>query len=280
MAHHQRAVTIAVALNTGIFIVEAVAGYQASSLTLVMDSVHNLSDEMALIALWLAFIVARGRSKTLLRGANVFNSMSGATTLIGVLPTYASDRDRRAHSVDPGADPAGFVRGWRVRRRSVGDDRVRATRPTGPVRAWQSFTVALGLLAGAGRPILATRLSAERCRTGAGGCRSCSPCRWAWWRCGCGELEETPSFQRVEAAEHAVDQASTVAVVKPTAWEVTKAILGIGRLMGWSAAGLYLPRGHPLLPAGDPARDLPAGPGRHRAGQRRVRLPRSSRPAR
>lgn len=51
MAHHQRAVTIAVALNTGIFIVEAVAGYQASSLTLVMDSVHNLSDEMALIAL-------------------------------------------------------------------------------------------------------------------------------------------------------------------------------------------------------------------------------------
>lgn len=75
MAHHQHAVGIAVALNTSIFIIEAVAGYQASSLSLVMDSVHNFSDEMALVALWLAFVVARGPSQTLLRGANVFNSM-------------------------------------------------------------------------------------------------------------------------------------------------------------------------------------------------------------
>jgi cation diffusion facilitator family transporter len=75
MAHHQHAVGIAVALNTSIFIVEAVAGYQASSLSLVMDSVHNFSDEMALVALCLAFVVARGPSQTLLRGANVFNSM-------------------------------------------------------------------------------------------------------------------------------------------------------------------------------------------------------------
>jgi Co/Zn/Cd efflux system component len=91
MAHHQRAVTIAVALNTGIFIVEAVAGYQASSLSLVMDSVHNLSDEMALIALWLAFIVARGPSKTLLRGANVFNSM-GLLAVSAVLLWQAVER--------------------------------------------------------------------------------------------------------------------------------------------------------------------------------------------
>lgn len=75
MAHHQRAVATAVVLNTGIFVVEAVAGYQASSLSLVMDSVHNLSDEMALVALWLAFIVSRGPSQTLLRGANIFNSV-------------------------------------------------------------------------------------------------------------------------------------------------------------------------------------------------------------
>jgi cation diffusion facilitator family transporter len=91
MAHHQRAVTIAVALNTGIFIVEAVAGYQASSLSLVMDSVHNLSDEMALIALWLAFIVARGPSKTLLRGANVFNSM-GLLAVSAVLLWQTAER--------------------------------------------------------------------------------------------------------------------------------------------------------------------------------------------
>src|SRR4051812_24498427 len=91
MAHHQRAVTIAVALNTGIFIAEAVAGYQASSLSLVMDSVHNLSDEMALIALWLAFIVARGPSKTLLRGANAFNSM-GLLAVSAVLLWQAVER--------------------------------------------------------------------------------------------------------------------------------------------------------------------------------------------
>jgi MFS family permease len=98
----------------------------------------------------------------------------------------------------------------------------------------------LGLLAGAGiSAILASTLSAEQL----------SDWGWRipfllalpmglialWLRL---KLEETPSFQRVEVAEHAVDQASTVAVVKPTAWEVTKAILlGIGRLMGWSAAG-------------------------------------------
>ena len=51
MAHSRKPVAAAVALNTGIFVVEAVAGYQASSLSLIMDSVHNLSDELALICL-------------------------------------------------------------------------------------------------------------------------------------------------------------------------------------------------------------------------------------
>ena len=91
MAHHQRAVASAVALNTGIFVVEAVAGYQASSLSLVMDSVHNLSDEMALVALWLAFIVARGPSRTLLRSANIFNSV-GLIVISGLLLWQAIER--------------------------------------------------------------------------------------------------------------------------------------------------------------------------------------------
>src|SRR6195256_2815668 len=84
MAHHQRAVAIAVTLNTGIFVVEAVAGYQASSLSLILDSVHNLSDELALICLYLAFIVARGPSQKLLRSANVFNSV-GLIAVSGLL---------------------------------------------------------------------------------------------------------------------------------------------------------------------------------------------------
>jgi Co/Zn/Cd efflux system component len=39
MAHYRKPVAAAVGLNTGIFVVEAIAGYQASSLSLIMDSV-------------------------------------------------------------------------------------------------------------------------------------------------------------------------------------------------------------------------------------------------
>lgn len=75
MSHHRRAVGNAVLLNTAISAVEAVAGFEAHSLSLLTDSVHNLSDELALVALWLAFFVARGPSRTLLRTANIFNSV-------------------------------------------------------------------------------------------------------------------------------------------------------------------------------------------------------------
>ena len=91
MAHHQQAVATAVILNAGIFVVEAFAGYQASSLSLIMDSVHNFSDQMALVALWLAFIVSRGPSQTLLRGANIFNSV-GLMLVSGLLLWQAVER--------------------------------------------------------------------------------------------------------------------------------------------------------------------------------------------
>ena len=45
------------------------------NLALLMDSVHNLSDELALGFLYLAFILSRGVSRNLLRSANVFNSV-------------------------------------------------------------------------------------------------------------------------------------------------------------------------------------------------------------
>ena len=40
-----------------------------------MDSVHNLSDEMGLVLLYLAFVLPLGVSRNLLRSANVFNSV-------------------------------------------------------------------------------------------------------------------------------------------------------------------------------------------------------------
>src|ERR1700716_1158099 len=91
MAHYRKTVAAAVALNTGIFVVEVVAGYQASSLSLIMDGVHNLSDELALICLYLAFIVARGPSQKLLRSANIFNSV-GLIAVSGVLLWQAAER--------------------------------------------------------------------------------------------------------------------------------------------------------------------------------------------
>jgi cobalt-zinc-cadmium efflux system protein len=75
MAHFQRRVGAAAALNTVIFAVEALAGLQANSLSLVMDSVHNLSDEMALVFLYLAFVMSSGLSRNLTRSANLFNSV-------------------------------------------------------------------------------------------------------------------------------------------------------------------------------------------------------------
>jgi cobalt-zinc-cadmium efflux system protein len=83
MAHHQRAVAAAVVLNTAIPVVEAVAGKLGGSLSLLMDAAHNLSDELALVALWLAFMVAKGPSRTLLRVANALNS--GGLILLSVV---------------------------------------------------------------------------------------------------------------------------------------------------------------------------------------------------
>jgi cation diffusion facilitator family transporter len=91
MAHYRKPVAAAAALNTGIFLVEAIAGYQASSLSLIMDSVHNLSDELALVCLYLAFIVERGPSQKLLRGANIFNSV-GLIAVSGLLLWQAVER--------------------------------------------------------------------------------------------------------------------------------------------------------------------------------------------
>jgi len=91
MAHHQNAVAAAAALNTAIFVVEGVAGFQAQSLTLLMDAAHNLSDEMALVALWLAFILSKGPSRASLRFANIFNSV-GLVAVSALLLWQAVER--------------------------------------------------------------------------------------------------------------------------------------------------------------------------------------------
>jgi Co/Zn/Cd efflux system component len=91
MAHHQKLVAAAATLNSAIFAIEAAAGFAAGSLSLVMDSVHNLSDELALVLLYLAFILPQGVSRHLLRSANLFNSV-GLVLICGLLLWQAVGR--------------------------------------------------------------------------------------------------------------------------------------------------------------------------------------------
>jgi cation diffusion facilitator family transporter len=84
MAHYRKPLASAVALNTLIVVVEGIAGIEANSLSLVMDSVHNLSDELALVSLYSAFILPFGVSRNLMRTANLFNSV-GLVAVSGLL---------------------------------------------------------------------------------------------------------------------------------------------------------------------------------------------------
>jgi len=55
MAHRRRPLANALALNTAALVVEVGAGIPAKSLSLVMDGVHNVSDEVGLAFLVLAY---------------------------------------------------------------------------------------------------------------------------------------------------------------------------------------------------------------------------------
>lgn len=175
-----------------------------------------------------------GRKPTLIL---VLVMMSGATALIGILPTYASigiaapillTIVRILQGLSAGGEFGGAV--------SVMTEFAPAGK-RGFYGSWQSFTVALGLLGGAGTVALLASLLSEA-----------DLAAWGWriaflLAIPLGavalflrlKLEETPEFQKVAAAD-----TTKVAepVVRAGAAETAKAILlGIGRLMGWSAAG-------------------------------------------
>jgi len=91
MAHIRKPLAAATALNTAIFLGEAIAGYKSQSLSLLMDSVHNLSDELALICLMLAYLLPITLSRHLQRSANLLNSM-GLVAISGVLVWQSVER--------------------------------------------------------------------------------------------------------------------------------------------------------------------------------------------
>jgi Co/Zn/Cd efflux system component len=65
----------ALQLNTAVLAVEIAAGIGSNSFSLIMDGIHNFSDEIALMLLVLAYSLRTGLSGKLLRLANLFNSV-------------------------------------------------------------------------------------------------------------------------------------------------------------------------------------------------------------
>lgn len=91
MAHYRKPIGAALAINTAIFLGEGIAGVTADSLSLIMDAVHNLSDELALLLLFLAYLLSTSLSRHLVRSANLFNSI-GLVAVSGWLAWRAVDR--------------------------------------------------------------------------------------------------------------------------------------------------------------------------------------------
>jgi len=75
MSHRRPALSRALWLNTAALVVELTAGAASNSISLIVDGVHNVSDEVALGLLVLAYTIRAGLSGRFLRMANVFNSV-------------------------------------------------------------------------------------------------------------------------------------------------------------------------------------------------------------
>ncbi len=84
MAHRRKPLAAALTLNSGVLILEMASGVGANSSSLIMDGLHNLSDEVALAFLLVAYSVPTGLSSKFLRSANLFNSF-GLLGLSGLL---------------------------------------------------------------------------------------------------------------------------------------------------------------------------------------------------
>ena len=75
MAHIRKPLAAAAALNAAIFLGEAIAGARANSASLLMDAVHNFSDQLALVCLFLAYVLPVRASTPLQRAANALNGL-------------------------------------------------------------------------------------------------------------------------------------------------------------------------------------------------------------
>lgn len=94
-----RAFAIGVALNTAFVVAEVVAGVWSSSLSLLADAGHNLSDVLALILAWGAAVLAKrapseGRTYGLRKGT-ILASLANAVMLLVAIGVIVSESVRR-----------------------------------------------------------------------------------------------------------------------------------------------------------------------------------------
>lgn len=75
MAKVRKLLALAAGLNTIIFVGEMLGGAEGHSTSLIMDGVHNFSDELALVCLFLAYLLPVTMSRNFQRLANALNSI-------------------------------------------------------------------------------------------------------------------------------------------------------------------------------------------------------------
>jgi cobalt-zinc-cadmium efflux system protein len=94
-----RAFAIGVALNTAFVAAEVGAGLWSSSLALLADAGHNLSDVLALLLAWGAAVLARraptGRRTYGLRKGTILASLANAVMLLVAIGVIVSEATRR-----------------------------------------------------------------------------------------------------------------------------------------------------------------------------------------
>lgn len=98
MSHRRPALVSALWLNTLALVAELAAGATSNSISLIIDGVHNVSDEVALALLVLAYTLPTGLSGRFLRVANIFNS-AGLLAISGLVVWQAIERIARPQPI-------------------------------------------------------------------------------------------------------------------------------------------------------------------------------------
>lgn len=91
MSHVRKPLVLAATINTAIFVGEAFGGVKGHSSSLIMDAVHNFSDELALVCLCLAYYLPVKMSKNFQRVANMLNSI-GLITISALVVWQSVER--------------------------------------------------------------------------------------------------------------------------------------------------------------------------------------------